>query len=98
MDIKVQFQMVCGNCGSLSVKIDDPEKACRETIIYCSNCGASRGTMGALRDLAERPAGLLVAHEAADSKVEVGSGLVALRHRLQSLRPKAGPKSQDKTA
>lgn len=97
MDIEVQFQMICSGCGSLSVKIADPERACRETIIYCSNCGASRGTIGALRDLAERPTRLLAAHEAANSKAEDRSKLVVLQQRLQSLRRRAVSKSHGKT-
>jgi hypothetical protein len=55
VNINVEFQMVCGNCGSLTIKIEHPEGASRETVVYCGHCGASRGTMGALRDLADRP-------------------------------------------
>jgi hypothetical protein len=54
MNINVEFQMVCDNCGSLTIKIENPEGASRETVVYCGYCGASRGTMGALRDLADR--------------------------------------------
>jgi hypothetical protein len=50
------FQMVCGECGSLTIKIENPESASGEAIVYCGHCGASRGTMGALRDLAVRTA------------------------------------------
>ncbi len=92
MNIKAQFEMVCGSCGSLSVKIVDPERAGRETIIYCSNCGAPRGTIGALKDLAQRPARLLAAQEAAGSNVQ-GSRLLALHRHLQSLRREVGVKS-----
>jgi hypothetical protein len=55
MSIRAEFQMVCGLCGSLKIKIENPEVAPRESIVYCGNCGASRGTMGALRDLAVQP-------------------------------------------
>jgi hypothetical protein len=55
MSISSEFQMVCGECGSLTIKIKNPESASREAIVYCGRCGASRGTMGALRDLALRP-------------------------------------------
>ena len=54
MNINVEFQMVCDDCGSLTIKIENPEGACRETVVYCGHCGAPRGSMGALRDLADR--------------------------------------------
>jgi hypothetical protein len=45
------FQIVCTNCGCLSIKIEKPHKAMREALVYCGDCGISRGTVGALRDL-----------------------------------------------
>ena len=54
MSVNVEFQMVCDDCGSLTIKIENPEGASRETVVYCGHCDASRGTMGALRDLADR--------------------------------------------
>ena len=54
MDTCAEFQMVCGECGSLTIKIENPESASRQAIVYCGHCGASRGTMGVLRDLAVR--------------------------------------------
>src|ERR1700676_2238181 len=54
MIINGDFQMVCGDCGSLEIKIENPEGASRDAIVYCGHCGASRGTTGALRDLAAR--------------------------------------------
>jgi hypothetical protein len=45
------FQIVCKNCGCLSIKIEEPHKAMREALVYCGDCGTSRGTVGALRDL-----------------------------------------------
>jgi hypothetical protein len=47
-----EFQIVCVNCGRLAINIEDRVKAPREATVYCGDCGASRGTVGALRDLA----------------------------------------------
>jgi hypothetical protein len=47
-----EFQIVCINCGCLAIKIEDPVRAPREATVYCGDCGAARGTVGALRDLA----------------------------------------------
>ena len=52
MNNKFEFQIVCIDCGCLAIKIEDPVTASREAIVYCGDCGASRGTVGALRDLA----------------------------------------------
>jgi hypothetical protein len=52
MNNAVDFQIVCVDCGCLAVRIEDPLKASREAIVYCGDCGVSRGTVGALRDLA----------------------------------------------
>ena len=60
MNTGIDFRMVCGDCGSLAIKIENPESASREAIIYCGDCGGARGTMGALRDLAVRPNGRTV--------------------------------------
>jgi hypothetical protein len=73
MNINFDFQMVCGDCGSLAIRIENPEGASREEIVYCGDCGCSRGTVGALRDLAVLP----YSHE-----------IVALHNELQSLRRK----------
>jgi hypothetical protein len=54
MNNDLEFQMVCCDCGSLTIKIENPVSASREAIVHCGECGASRGTMGALRDLAVR--------------------------------------------
>jgi hypothetical protein len=48
MNKNVEFEMVCGDCGSLAIKIENPVSASRKTIVYCGECGASRGTVGAL--------------------------------------------------
>ena len=50
-DNDVGFQIVCTNCGCLSIKIEEPLTATREAIVYCGDCGTSRGTVGSLRDL-----------------------------------------------
>jgi hypothetical protein len=52
---KGDFQVVCVGCGCLAIRIEDPVRAPREAIVYCGECGASRGTVGALRDLAVQP-------------------------------------------
>ena len=51
MKNEIGFRIVC-TCGCLSIRIEEPLKASREAIVYCGDCGASRGTVGALRDLA----------------------------------------------
>ena len=85
MSISVEFQMVCDDCGSLTIKIENPEGASRETVVYCGHCGASRGTMGALRDLADR----LNPHA-----VPRGGRLpMLLRPRLPPLRPNASARA-----
>jgi hypothetical protein len=52
MNSDIGFQVICANCGCLSIKIEEPLKSAREAVVYCGDCGASRGTVGALRDLA----------------------------------------------
>src|SRR5579864_4392011 len=52
MNSDIDFQVICTNCGCPSIKIEEPLKSSREAIVYCGDCGASRGTVGALRDLA----------------------------------------------
>lgn len=89
MNNDVDFQMVCGDCGSLAVKIENPEQASREAIIYCGDCGASRGTMGALRDLAVRPDALaLLPPKQRVPKAKFHSKLVEQYREVQSLRRK----------
>ena len=86
MNNNVEFQMVCGECGSLAIKIENPVSASRKTIVYCGECGASRGTMGALRDLAVRPDVNVLPTRQRGPKVKPHSELVALHQELQSLR------------
>jgi hypothetical protein len=87
MKTSIDFQMVCNNCGCLGIRIEDPEQASREAIVHCGDCGVSRGTVGALRDLAVRPEALAVqpiVNQAAKTKAR--TKLVALHFELQSLR------------
>jgi hypothetical protein len=88
MDNKVEFQMVCGDCGSLAKKFDNPVRASRKTIVYCGECGASRGTVGALRDLAVRPDAHVLPTRPQVPKVKSSSELVSMHKELQSLRRK----------
>jgi hypothetical protein len=52
MSDRYAFQIVCIDCGCLSIRIEDPVSASRDAIVYCGDCGGSRGTLGDLRDLA----------------------------------------------
>jgi hypothetical protein len=88
MNNNVEFQMVCGDCGGLAIKIENPISASRETIVCCGDCGASRGTMGALRDLAVRPDAHVLPTRPRLPKVKSSSELVSLHKELQSLRRK----------
>jgi hypothetical protein len=88
MSTSVDFQMVCGNCGGLAIKIEDPERAPREAIVYCGDCGVSRGTMGALRDLAVRPDVHLLPLKQLVPKVNFRSEIVALHKEVLGLRRK----------
>jgi hypothetical protein len=90
MSTSIDFQIVCGNCSCLGIKIENPERASREAIVYCSDCGVSRGTVGALRDLSVRPEALAVLPAMQRArKVKIHGELVALHNELQSLRRKA---------
>jgi hypothetical protein len=48
------FEVVCGECGSLSIKITDPAHAPGDTKIECGRCRAIRGTLADLHVLARR--------------------------------------------
>jgi hypothetical protein len=91
MNKNVEFEMVCGDCGSLAIKIENPVSASRKTIVYCGECGASRGTVGALRDLAVRPDAHVLPTRPRVSKVKSSSELVSMHKELQSLRRKVQP-------
>jgi hypothetical protein len=85
MNTSFDVQMVCGECGSFAIKIENPESASREAIVYCGDCGASRGTAGALRDLAVRPDAHVLPARQRLRKAKFCSELVALHNELQSL-------------
>ena len=86
MDNDFEFQTVCCDCGSLAINIEDPVNASRGTIVHCGECGASRGTVGALRDLAARAH---VPSKRQQLQTEKScSELVSLHKELQSLRRK----------
>ena len=48
------FEIVCNDCGALSIKVADPARAVDTTQVECARCGALRGTLADLRDLAVR--------------------------------------------
>jgi len=86
MDNIGEFQMVCANCGSLTIKIDNPVVASPETVVICGDCGSSRGTVGALRDLATRSNVQAPSMGRRSARAKSGSELVSLHRELQSLR------------
>jgi hypothetical protein len=88
MNISFDFQVVCGDCGSLGIRIENPESASRDAIVYCGDCGGPRGTVGALRDLAVRPDAQVLPARQRTPKIKSGSELVAMHNELQSLRRK----------
>lgn len=88
MNNSFDFEMECADCGSLAVKIENPELASREAIVYCADCGASRGTVGALRDLAMRPDVHVPSTRQRKPPVKSHSELVSLHNEIQSLRRK----------
>jgi hypothetical protein len=49
------LQIVCDECGSLSIKAPAPAAA-PGTSIHCSRCNAVRGTLADLHELARRSA------------------------------------------
>jgi hypothetical protein len=52
MNVLPEFQLICINCDYLGITLDFPEDAPPSTQIRCSACGAPRGTLGELRNLA----------------------------------------------
>jgi len=88
MNSDPEFQMICGDCGNITIKIENPISASRETIVHCGECGASRGTIGALRDLAERPDAHVLATRQRLPKMTSNCELVSLHKELQSRRRK----------
>jgi hypothetical protein len=53
-----RFKFVCGECGSLSIKVTDPANAPANTLVQCGRCTAVRGTLKDLHALARRGADL----------------------------------------
>ena len=51
---RCSFKVVCESCGSLSIKLENPERSPANALIRCSGCGAVRGTLADLRELARR--------------------------------------------
>jgi hypothetical protein len=49
-----KFKFVCDVCGSLTIRIADPEHAQDAEIVECGRCNSPRGTMAALRQLASQ--------------------------------------------
>ena len=88
MNSEAEFQMVCANCGSLSIKIENPVDASSETVVNCGDCGSSRGSMGALRDLATQSKVQVLSTGRRTARVKSRSELVSLHRELQSLRRK----------
>lgn len=48
------FKIVCDHCGSLSIKLMDPDAVASAATIHCGRCNAVRGTLADLHDLARR--------------------------------------------
>ena len=46
------FKIVCDDCGDLSIKVTDPVNALDTTPVKCARCGAIRGTLADLHNLA----------------------------------------------
>jgi ribosomal protein L37E len=53
-----RFKFVCERCGSLSIKVTDPVTSPLTTPVECARCGAVRGTLGELHELARRSSDL----------------------------------------
>jgi hypothetical protein len=54
-----KFKFVCSVCGSLTIKVEHPERAAPTTIVECARCNSPRGTIAALHELARRARGEL---------------------------------------
>jgi hypothetical protein len=81
-----EFQVVCGNCGSLSVNIEHPLTAPPEALVGCGDCGVLKGTIGALRSLATNSGIQELPTIGTPGRLQSGSELVLLHKKLQSLR------------
>lgn len=47
-----QYQAICESCSSIGIHFESGEGAPASMQISCRRCGAPRGTLGALRQLA----------------------------------------------
>ena len=54
---KNTFKLVCEDCGSLTIRAENYDRADAAAIIECGRCKSPRGTWAALRDLARKPRG-----------------------------------------
>jgi hypothetical protein len=88
MNSNEKFQMVCENCGSLAIKIENPLIAPPKAVVYCGDCGNSRGTMGALRELAVLSNVEVPFMARSSAREKSGSELVSQHRELQGLRRK----------
>jgi hypothetical protein len=52
------FKMVCDSCGSMSIKMTNPPSTASDAPIHCGRCGAVRGTLAGLQNLASRSSDL----------------------------------------
>ena len=52
MKVRHAFQLVCVNCDAPGIVLDHVEYAPSSAQVKCRGCGAPRGTLGDLRDLA----------------------------------------------
>jgi hypothetical protein len=52
MKVVHQYQTVCESCSSIGIHLESGEGAPSSMQISCRGCGAPRGTLGALRQLA----------------------------------------------
>jgi hypothetical protein len=52
MDGLLPFQIVCTSCDALGIVFDYLDHAPSSTPLMCCRCGAARGTLGGLRNLA----------------------------------------------
>jgi hypothetical protein len=52
MTARPGFQLLCVNCDALAIVLDCAEGAPSSAEIKCRDCGALRGTLGDLRNLA----------------------------------------------
>jgi hypothetical protein len=84
--ISEEFQMICANCGSMKIMIEDPVDAPSNSVVICGNCGSARGTIGSLRELATRSTLQTLPTGQLSERLKSGSELVSMHRELQRLR------------